>query len=79
MLPINLISVLLLADKVITSPVSRINLPWIRLAESLEDTGKSFTISVVTAIPAVVLWWEKETVWVSFPILDACAKRTTPV
>jgi hypothetical protein len=55
MLPKNLISVPLLADKTRTSPDSRTNLPERRFALSLAEIGKSFKISVVTAIPAVVL------------------------
>ena len=64
MLPINLILELLLADKTRTSPDSKVSFPWIKETESFPWTGNCFTISVVTAIPTVVLRWENEIVWV---------------
>jgi hypothetical protein len=63
MLAINLMFDALSARICKTSPVSRINLPNKRFAESFAGIGKSFTISVVTAIPVVdVLLCERETI-----------------
>jgi hypothetical protein len=62
MLPRNLMSVPLLADKTRTSPDSRTNFPERRFAVSFPEIGKSFKISVVTAIPLLVLLCEKEIV-----------------
>jgi hypothetical protein len=56
MLPINLTSVPLVAERTRTSPDSRTSFPAKRFAVSFEEIGKLFKISVVTAIPAVDLW-----------------------
>ena len=79
MLPINLTSVALLADITRTSPVSKTSLPGSKFDVSLLLIGKSLTISVVTAIPEVVLSCENETVCGVLPTFAACANRTTPV
>jgi hypothetical protein len=55
MLPKNLMSVEFDADKTRTSPDSRTNFPARRFAVSLAEIGKFFKISVVTAIPTLVL------------------------
>ena len=52
----------LLADNLSWSPASRTNFPWTKLRASLPCMARSFTNSVVTAIQAVVLTCEKETV-----------------
>ena len=51
----NFTSVPLSADITKTSFVSRTNLPDNKFAVSLAGIGKSFTISVVTAMPDTVL------------------------
>ena len=71
MLPINLMSVAVSADNFKTSSVSRTSLPARRFAVSLASIGKSLTISVVTAIPAVVLTCYNETVFVTEPTFAA--------
>ena len=72
---------MLLADNFKISLDSNTSFPVNKFALSLEEIGYDLISSVVTAIPVLllVLWWNKETVWVSDPMFVACAKRTTPV
>ena len=71
-------AVALLADNLIISPDSQTSLPGSKFAVSLASIGKSLIISVVTAIPAVVLTCDNETVFVELPTFAACANKTTP-
>tara|TARA_B100000035_G_scaffold187034_1_gene159586 strand:- start:313 stop:603 length:291 start_codon:yes stop_codon:yes gene_type:complete len=78
-LPKNLISVPVVPEITKTSFDSRTNFPTSKFAVSLDSIAKSFKISVVTATPATVLSWEKETLCVVDPTFAHCANNTTPV
>ena len=67
----NLISVELLAETFIISPLSRTSFPDNKLAESFAAIGYSFNISVVTAIPATDLTCENDIVCVFAPMFVA--------
>ena len=69
----------LLADNLRESPASRTNLPWVKLIVSWPWIAILLTTGVVTAIPAVVLTWSRETVCVVVSTFVACANKTTPL
>lgn len=58
----------LLPDKTNLSPLSKINFPARKLAESFAGIGKLLTISVVTATPTTLLWCDNETSYEDAPI-----------